>query len=199
MSQPGSEKLIPQLALPITTRRLLIREYAIEDANSVYGYVKDPVYWQHQRSEAPSEDQVKSLIEWVVREQGASPRLLYFLAAARRDSGEVVGEAVLKITSPDNKQGELGFGVVPKFWKQGYGTEIGHAILEAAFGSLKLHRVSGLCSPDNKASIRVMQKLGMAREGLLRDIHFGRGKWWSSVMYGILEDEYAKIRSVRKD
>ncbi len=199
MSQSGSDRPTLHLALPITTRRLLIREYMVEDASAVYGYVKDPIYWQYQRSEAPSEDQINTLIEWVVREQSASPRLLYFLAAARRDTGEIVGEAVLKVTNPDDKQGELGFGVVPKFWKHGYGTEIGHAILDAAFASFRLHRVVGLCSPDNKASIRVMQKLGMAREGLLRDVHFGRGKWWSSVVYGILEDEYAKIRSVRKE
>lgn len=198
MSQAGSEITIPLLPLPITTRRFLIREYAAEDATSVYGYVKDPVYWQYQRSDAPSEEQIKTLIEWVVREQAASPRLLYFLAVARRDSGEIVGEAVLKITNPTDRQGDLGFGVVPKFWKQGYGTEIGQAILEAAFTHFKLHRVAGLCSPDNKASIRVMQKLGMAREGLLRDVHYGRGKWWSSLVYGILEAEYAKIRSVKK-
>ncbi len=199
MSQAASETLIPHLSLPITTRRLLIREYTTEDIAAVYSYVKDPVYWQYQRSEAPTEEQIKTLIEWVVREQSASPRLLYFLAAARRDTGEVVGEAVLKILNPMDRQGELGFGVVPKFWKQGYGTEIGHAILDAAFGQFKLHRVSGQCSPDNKSSIRVMQKLGMGREGLLRDVHFGRGKWWSSVVYSLLEAEHAKFRSIKKD
>ncbi|MND05649.1 hypothetical protein D3C83_265790 [compost metagenome] len=54
------------------------------------------------------------------------------------------------------------------------------------------------CSPDNKGSIRIMQKLGMAREGLLRDIHYARGKWWSTVIYGILDQEHAKIKSVKK-
>jgi [ribosomal protein S5]-alanine N-acetyltransferase len=198
MSQAASEISVPLLPLPITTRRLLIREYTAEDAAAVFGYVKDPIYWQYQRSEAPSEEQIKTLIEWVVREQAASPRLLYFMAAARRDSGEIIGEAVLKITNPVDRQGDLGFGVVPKFWKQGYGTEIGHAILDAAFEHFKLHRIAGLCSPDNKGSIRVMQKLGMAREGLLRDVHHGRGRWWSSVVYSLLEAEHAKIRNVRK-
>jgi len=198
MSQTESEISVPLLPLPITTRRLLIREYTAEDAGAVFGYVKDPIYWQYQRSEAPSEEQIKTLIEWVVREQAASPRLLYFMAVARRDTGEIIGEAVLKITNLMDRQGDLGFGVAPKFWKQGYGTEIGQAILDAAFAHFRLHRVAGLCSPDNKGSIRVMQKLGMAREGLLRDVHFGRGKWWSSLVYGILEGEYAKIRSVKK-
>ncbi len=177
----------------------MIRDYTTDDIAAVFDYVKDPVYWQYQRSEAPTAEQIKTLIEWVVREQSAAPRLLYFLAAARRDTGEVVGEAVLKIVNPADRQGELGFGVVPRYWKHGYGTEIGHAVLDAAFGQFKLHRVSGQSSPDNKSSIRVMQKLGMAREGLLRDVHYGRGKWWSSVVYGLLEAEHAKFRSVKKD
>jgi len=199
MSQAAPDSQIPRLSLPITTRRLLIRDYTTDDIAAVFDYVKDPVYWQYQRSEAPTAEQIKTLIEWVVREQSAAPRLLYFLAAARRDTGEVVGEAVLKIVNPADRQGELGFGVVPRYWKHGYGTEIGHAVLDAAFGQFKLHRVSGQCSPDNKSSIRVMQKLGMAREGLLRDVHYGRGKWWSSVVYGLLEAEHAKFRSVKKD
>lgn len=199
MPHAFSETLLIQPSLPITTRRLLIREYKIEDFVAVFDYVKNPSYWQYQRSDIPTEEQIKTLIEWVVREQGTSPRLSYFLAATRRDTGEVVGEAVLKILSPADRQGEMGFGIVPKFWKQGYGTEIGHAIIDMAFGHFKLHRVSGQCSPDNKGSIRVMQKLGMGREGLLRDIYFGRGKWWSSLVYSLLEAEHAKFRSMKRD
>ena len=186
------------LPLPLTTRRLHIREYLVNDAPTVFGYVQDAAYWQHQRSEPPTAQQIEALIQLVVKEQNASPRLAYFLAATRKDTGEVVGEAVLKILNPAERQGELGFGVAPRFWKQGFGTEIAGAVLEAAFQHFKLHRVSGQCSPDNKASIRVMQKLGMAREGLLRDLHFARGRWWSTLIYGVLEHEYAKIRGVKK-
>ncbi len=186
------------LPLPIATRRLLIRDYIINDTAAVYAYVQDPTYWQFQRPEPPTAPQVDALMQWVVKEQPTTPRLMYFLAAARKDSGEIVGEAVLKITNPMERQGEIGFGVAPRFWKQGLGTEIATATLEAAFQHFKLHRVSGQCSPDNKPSIRIMQKLGMAREGLLRDLHFARGKWWSTVVYGLLENEYAKIKDIKR-
>jgi RimJ/RimL family protein N-acetyltransferase len=46
--------------------------------------------------------------------------------------------------------------------------------------------------------MRIMQKAGMAREGLLREVSFARGKWWSTVIYGVLEHEYAKIRNAQK-
>ncbi|MGE4063871.1 MAG: GNAT family N-acetyltransferase [Rhodospirillaceae bacterium] len=189
---------VPALNLPIVTRRLHIRDYTVADTPAVFQYVSDPAYWQHQRSEPPSAQQIDTLIKWVVNEQATTPRLAYFLAVTSKTTGEIIGEAVLKITNAAERQGELGFGIAPRFWKQGYGTEVTAAILEAAFSQLKLHRLSGQCSPENKGSIRVMQKTGMAREGLLRDVHFGRGKWWSTVIYGVLEHEYAKIKNVLK-
>lgn len=188
---------VPALSLPITTRRLHIRDYVAADIPTVFQYVNDPAYWQHQRSEAPTAQQFEVLLNWVVSEQSPK-RLGYFLAATRKDTGEIVGEAVIKITNPAERQAEIGFGVAPRFWKQGFGTEIAMTALDAAFSHLKMHRVAAQCSPDNKGSIRVLQKIGMAREGLLRDIHHARGKWWSTVIYGVLEHEYAKIKAVQK-
>ena len=193
----ATPNLIP-LTLPITTRRLIIRDYTVADTNAVFSYVQDSAYWQYQSAEAPSAAQVESLIQWVVNDQATTPRRLHFLAAARRDTGEIIGEAVLKVVNIVERQGEIGFGVAPKYWKQGFASEIAAAALDAAFGHFKLHRVAGQCSPDNKASIRVMQKLGMAREGLLRDIHYARGRWWSTLIYGILDQEYAKFKNLKR-
>lgn len=190
--------VLTTLALPIATRRLIIRDYTVADAAAVFANVKDPAYWQFQRAEAPSTAQIETLLQWAVNEQAITPRLNYFLAAARKDTGEIVGEGVLKVINPAERQGEIGFGVAPKFWTQGFGTEIAGAVLDAGFQHFRLHRIAAQCSPDNKGSIRIMQKLGMAREGLLRDIHFARGKWWSTVIYGILDGEYAKIKSMKK-
>jgi RimJ/RimL family protein N-acetyltransferase len=184
---------LPVLALPLVTRRLIIREYAAADTPAVQENVADAAYWEHHATEPPTAEKISALILWAVQEQSVKQRLNYYLAATRKDSGAIVGEAVLRITDPIQRQGELGFGVARKHWKQGYATEMGQALLQAAFGTLKLHRVFGQCAPDNKASIRVMQKLGLAREGLLRDVGQARGKWWSSVIYSILEHEYAKI------
>jgi [ribosomal protein S5]-alanine N-acetyltransferase len=186
------------LALPLTTRRLVIRDYALTDAAAVLAYTQDAAYWQYQCAEAPSQAQIEALMQYVVNEQAINPRLMYFLAATRKDTGEVVGESVLKIVNPAERQGEIGFGVAPKFWRQGFGGEIAGAMIETAFRHFKLHRVAGQCSPDNMGSVRVMQKLGMAREGLLRDVHFARGKWWSTLVYGMLDQEYGKIRAVKK-
>ena len=188
----------PLLPLPIQTRRLVIREYTAADAPAVFENVKDKSYWQYHGAEPPSPAQVESLITWTVQEQKIAPRINYFLAATRKDTGALIGEAVLKLVHIPRRQGEVGFGVAPASWKQGFGTEIAMAMLDAAMNHFRLRRVAAQCTPENKASIRIMQKLGMAREGMFRDLYFARGKWWSTVFYSILEPEYEKIRGVRK-
>ncbi len=188
---------LPALTLPITTRRLIIREYATSDTAAVQENVRDTAYWEHHATEPPTPEKISALVLWAVQEQAIKPRLNYYLAATRKDSGVVIGEAVLRITDPLQRQGEFGFGVARKLWKQGFATEMGAALLQAAFSQLKLHRVFAQCAPENKASIRVMQKLGLAREGMLRDVGQARGKWWSSVIYSIIEQEYAKIAKLQ--
>ena len=65
----------PTLTLPINTRRLIIREYTEEDWPAVYAYVKEKAFWQYQAGEPPTEDRVKALIQWAVREQAITPRV----------------------------------------------------------------------------------------------------------------------------
>jgi RimJ/RimL family protein N-acetyltransferase len=65
-------------------------------------------------------------------------------------------------------------------------------LLHAGFKTLGLNRIAAQCAPKNKGSIRVMQKLGMAREGLLRGHYYAGGRYWSSVIYALLSREYEK-------
>jgi RimJ/RimL family protein N-acetyltransferase len=197
MNTPADQ--IMNFTLPLKTRRLTIRDYVDEDWSAVYAYVKDPAYWKYQAGEVPTEDRVKALVSWTVREQSLRPRLNYYLAVADSKSGDLVGEAVLKVIPPGHGQGEIGFGVAPAFWQKGYATEVARALVKVGFDSLNLHRIAAQCAPQNKASIRIMQKLGMAREGLFREHYRAGGKYWSTVFYAILARENEKIQSNARD
>jgi [ribosomal protein S5]-alanine N-acetyltransferase len=186
---------IPSLSLPIKTRRLTIREYTDDDWSDVYAYVREEAFWKFQAGEAPTEEKVKALIQWAVREQKIAPRVNYFLAVTETNSGDLIGEAVLKCLPPGHGQGDVGFGIARSQWQKGYATEVARALVDAGFERLKLNRISAQCAPENKASIRVMQKLGMAREGLLREHYQAGGKYWSSVIYALLAREHEKIKT----
>ena len=63
---------------------------------------------------------------------------------------------------------ELGYWVRESHWGRGYATEAGREILDFGFASLKLHRIHARHLVRNPASGRVLQKLGMRREGIHR-------------------------------
>ena len=64
------------------------------------------------------------------------------------------------------KQPELEWQLGVPFWGHGYATEIGKAVIEAAFASTDIERIYGMVNPRNKASLRVMEKIGMTCLGL---------------------------------
>ena len=101
-----------------------------------------------------------------------------------------MGDAGLYVRSIRSRQGEIGWGVISSHAGQGLATEIGQALLRLAFDTLGLHRVFAQCRIENQASRRIMVKLGMREEGVLRENVFVRGEWWSSVQSSILSTEW---------
>ena len=180
---------LPVDIFPLCTPRLVIRDYTAADIPAAQLNVGDPAYWAYHATEAASAERIAALISWAIEEQKISPRLNYYLAVTTAQNNHVIGEVVLRMTDQASHQAEIGFGVARTHWGQGYATEAARALLNAAFAHTPLHRIVAQCAPENIASVRVMEKIGMTREGVLRDVAWARGRWWSSAIYSILRPE----------
>jgi RimJ/RimL family protein N-acetyltransferase len=87
--------------------------------------------------------------------------------------------------------GELGYGLAPAHWGQGFITEAAAAVVQAAFDTYpQLHRVRASADPRNTGSLRVMEKLGMQREAHLRQNRLHRGEWVDEAWCGLLRSEW---------
>jgi RimJ/RimL family protein N-acetyltransferase len=69
-------------------------------------------------------------------------------------------------------------------------TEAIRALIGFGFGELKLHRIRAECDPRNVGSWRVLEKVGMRREGHLRENFLLDGTWCDSYLYAILDHEW---------
>ena len=86
---------------------------------------------------------------------------------------------------------ELGYWIGQSFWRQGYCTEAARAVLGYGFELLELNRVYASYLTRNPASGRVMQKIGMAYEGCLRQ-HIKKWDVFEDLaLYGILRSDWA--------
>jgi [ribosomal protein S5]-alanine N-acetyltransferase len=174
----------------IQTLNLVIRDARTSDADAFYTYMRREDYWRDLPLDPPTPASISAMLERCLQDQAKEPRTSYFMAATDKATGQVIGEAILYVRSSRWRQGEIGWGVSSDHIGRGLGTEIGRAMLDLAFGKLDLHRAYAQCRVENSVSRRIMEKIGMHEEGILRENVLARGAWWSSVQYSILAREH---------
>jgi RimJ/RimL family protein N-acetyltransferase len=62
-------------------------------------------------------------------------------------------------------------------------------MLRFGFDELGLHKISATCDPDNRGSARVLEKIGMRREGVLRDHFLIRGQWRDRLLWAVVRTD----------
>ncbi|WP_028585077.1 GNAT family N-acetyltransferase [Desulfogranum mediterraneum] len=111
-----------------------------------------------------------------------------------KDNNELIG--YLSINSIDfrNRKAVWGGLVIGKkeLWNIGYATEAAFIMLDYAFNELGLHSLSAVWLDLHKASIRMGEKVGFKKEGILRDRVYKSGKFFSQLSMSILREDFEK-------
>ena len=149
----------------IATQRLHLRKPRPEDAQLIFdGYAHDPQV-AHYVSWLPHEDAAESLriVERFLAHWESGKEFVWL--AIQPEHNHLVGVVGISI---DGHGGQLGYCLGRPHWGQGYATELADAVAKWALSLDEVHRVWAVCDVDNTASARVLEKLGMIREGTLR-------------------------------
>ena len=109
----------------------------------------------------------------------------YSFAIERQSDGALLGGIAL-VVEQRHRRAELGYWLGVPFWNQGYTTEAARRLTTFGFADLGLHRIQATCLPRNPASARVLEHLGMQREGLLRGYICKDGIYEDLLMYGLV-------------
>ncbi len=154
--------------LILETQRLLLREFEEGDAATMYILGSDPAITRYTgdpggglRSVEHASEVLRSHLLADYREYGFGR-----WACVLKQSSAVVGFARLK-RLPELGEVDIGYRFLPVHWGTGLATEAGRAVLRYGFETLGLRRVIGLVDPENAASIRVLEKLGLRPDGLV--------------------------------
>jgi ribosomal-protein-alanine N-acetyltransferase len=177
----------------LTTDRLHIHEVIASDVDGFLRYMQEERYWRDVPIEPPTAAWVAALLDGCIASRAKNTRADYFMAVTDKLSGELIGEAILHVRSSRWRQGEIGWGVSASRSGEGLATEIGRAMLRLGFDDIGLDRIFAQCRAENLASRRVMSKLGMHEEGVLRENVFARSEWWSSAQSSILLGEWRAV------
>ena len=174
----------------IETERLVLREFAAEDWSAVLAYQRDPRYLRFYPLTDRTEAEVQDFVQMFLGQQAEQPRRKFQLAMTFPDDDQVIGNCGIRRKPENDREADIGFELAPDLWGQGFATEAALAIVNYGFRELGLHRVSSWCIADNAASARVLEKVGLRPEGRLRENEYFKGRWWGTLLYGLLESEW---------
>ena len=176
----------------IQTERLHLRPFCEDDLDLIRRLYCDEEIMKYMPSDTMSEEEAERHLETVIREWGQPPRNNYEMAVLLRDTEERIGRAHIEIDRKTDT-GMIGWMLTPEHWGKGYATEITRALIDHCFDAFHLHRVNGVCNPENAASWHVMEKCGMRREACFRKkcryVKHGIVRWEDELEYAILESE----------
>ena len=171
------------------TARLTVRQFAAADLAALLGYTSDADVMRYIPEGVFGDEEAQTFIAFHSSEQATSA------AVTLAGQDEVIGHVSFHPWYAP-RTFELGWVFDPRYQGQGYATEAAAALRDFGFAELDLHRIIATCQPENPASYRVMEKLGMRREGHFRQcIDRGNGVWWDEYFYAILASEWQTLKN----
>ena len=176
--------------IPLETDRLIVRNFRPEDWQDLQAYVSRPdIMWYERPWDASDEACRQQVLDFSKSDR--------FLAVEWKACGKMIGHLYYSQIMPlDFMTWMLGYIFNSEFQHRGFATEACRAVLDHGFRTLGVHRVEARCSPENVSSWRLMERLGMRREGhspkcvTFRKTPEGKAIWWDELRYGILDEEW---------
>ncbi len=181
------EPQIPRLPTAIRTRRLTLRRVRLSDVDDVLDFATEDVWSRLPRPEASGPFQRRDAERWVARRRLADWRTEPTWAI--EFDGRMSGMVGLDI-EVQHSRAELCYALTRELRGQGLTTEAAGAVVDRVFLETQLGRVWARVDTPNLASIRVVEKLGLRREAVMRRCHVRQGELIDLAVYGLLRPEW---------
>lgn len=174
----------------LKTERLLLRRLLISDVEDMFEYTSDArvtkyLEWSHHIEI----DQARYFITKILKEYD-NEKHAFLWAIELVSDAKMIGVIRIYDYSPQNKRAEISYILNPAYQGKGY---IGEAIgifLNYCFNNLDITRIQAKCSTDNIASEKVMQKVGMHHEGIMRKYFYIDGLIKDALLYAVTDESY---------
>ncbi len=178
----------------LETKRLLLRPYRLTDASAYTAVISQP---EIQRSTCglPEHPTNRTTRAWFRTLHKAALQWEHFeFGVFLKENGQYIGNVGLINLDMQHLHGDISYFIDARWQNHGYAAEAAEKMLSFGFEMLGLEKIKGICFADNAPSERVMQKLGMRPEGLLR-AEMKKGSVFRDIkLLSMLREEYFTIR-----
>ncbi len=179
--------------LPLRTARLCLRDFTRGDFDGILAYSSDPRVTRYLFFGPRDEQSTIEYLDGLLESQVELPRTRFELAVEELDTGRLIGACDLSMI--EGGVFDLGYMLGWEHWGKGYATEIAGALVEGAFFELRAQRVISTVDVNNRASIRVLEKIGMRWEAVFRRHRRAKNRWWDCHMYILPREVFESERA----
>ncbi len=181
----------------LMTERTVVRWPSAADRELLLAHERDPRIMAEIRDPLPEEALVervdRSLNAWDAEEGSWAIFVVEHRGPGAARTG--IGVVAMHVVSYSAQRIELGWRLHPDWHGQGLATEAMQRMIDFIFETLKARKLVAFCTVENTASWRLMERLGMQREGRMRDHSQLGGQWRDDFTYSVLQPEWRQARA----
>jgi len=171
--------------------RVALRRFHPGDVATFVAYRSSEQVARFQSWDSPYPREAgERFIQEIAKDHPDTPGQWFQFAVGPRATGQLIGDCAAMPQAADPRQCEIGFTIAPDYQGRGYATEAVGLLLNYLFTERGKHRIAAYCDPRNAASVALLERLGMRREGHLRESTWAKGEWTDDLVYGLLRDEW---------
>jgi aminoglycoside 6'-N-acetyltransferase len=171
--------------------RVTVRRFHPGDVTEFVAYRSCEQVARFQSWDAPyPRDEGERFVQQLAKEHPDTAGEWFQFAVALRPAGQLIGDCAAMPHADDPRQCDIGFTIAPEYQGHGYATEAVRLLLTYLFTARGKHRITAYCDPRNAPSVALLERLGMRREGHLRESTWAKGEWTDDLVYGLLHDEW---------
>lgn len=149
----------------LRTERLTVRQWLPKDIDDLARVISVYPEQEHTQEEEWAISQTRDFIDWITKNPFPAPGCFH-LPLVLNQTAQLIGSVALNPFQKEENVPEIEWTIGPEFWNKGYATEIGKEILQYGFQKAGFVKIAGFTRPDNAASSRVMEKIGMKFIGM---------------------------------
>ena len=151
----------------LETERLLLQYLSTQDAEFILELLNDPAFIRNigDRGVRTIDGANSYILNGPVASYAKNGFGLYLVKL--KETNESIGMCGL-IRRDTLEDVDIGYAFLPKFWSKGYAVEAARAVKEYAKNAIGLNRIVAIVDPENEGSIRVLEKIGLQFEKMIR-------------------------------
>jgi [ribosomal protein S5]-alanine N-acetyltransferase len=176
----------------IETERLVIRPYKKEDLEECFKLMQNHELFKYLDMEVMSFEEYNNLFDWLIDcyEVEFNKDFKYSFNIILKENGKHIGWCGIGGVEFDHQQKEIYYLIGRDYWGKGYAKEASAALLDYGFNIIGLKEIIGLCQPENIASKKVLENIGLKFRGYVQGLSKEFDFYNDEYLYSIKRDEY---------